>query len=64
MFLSLSKKHTSYKKNHIGGRKGSIPQNMTYLEPQLRNLPNEYKAIASLANSRVKIKTWVPETCS
>ena len=64
MFLSLLKNHTSYKQNPISGRKESIQQNMTYLDPQLRNLSNEYKTIASLADSRVKIKTWVPETLS
>ena len=36
----------------------------SYLGPKLLNLvPNEYKTIESLADFKVKIKTWVPENC-
>ena len=35
-----------------------------YLGPKLWNLaPNEYKFIASIADFKAKIKTWVPENC-
>ena len=36
----------------------------SYLGPKLWNIvPNEYKTIESLADFKVKIKTWVPENC-
>ena len=36
----------------------------SYLGPKLWNLvPNEYKTIESLADFKVKIKTWGPENC-
>ena len=36
----------------------------SYLGPKLLNLvPNEHKTTESLADIKVKIKTWVPENC-
>ena len=35
-----------------------------YLGPKLWKLvPNEYKTIESLEDSKTKIKTWIPENC-
>ena len=70
MFLSLLKKTYFLQTNsHI--RSMSIHTTKydieisSYLDPKLWKLvPNEYKTIASLADSRVKIKTWVLDTCS
>ena len=68
MFSSLLKKHTPYKQiSHFRSKRileTKYGIETPYLGPKLWNLvPNEYKFIASIADFKAKIKTWVPENC-